>query len=88
MGEQALPGCSSGGGPAGRIGVPWGTHALWVLVDVDSDHGECQSRRRRSVAASTFGAVTRAAESSPALRGPVEGVAGDTAVRLLRAASY
>ena len=44
--------------------------------DDGSDIGRCQSRRRWSNAASACGGVTRAAESGPALRGPVGGGGG------------
>ena len=44
--------------------------------DDGSDISRCQSRRCWSNAASACGGVTRAAESGPALRGPVGGGGG------------
>ena len=73
--------------PARGVGTPPGQGAAPIGWDVSGGDW-----RRVSSVSSTcrepamVAGVTRAAESGPALRCPVEGVATDAAVRLLRAA--
>jgi hypothetical protein len=79
-------GGAGGGGAAAPAVV--GTRALWATGGEVGIHDRgCQSRHRWSLTASTYGGVTRAAESSPAPRvARSDGAMTDAAVQLLFAA--